>query len=187
LKTIIGESERLSRLVEGVLEFSKLERGKRTYQFRSVSLEEVVRSAARALEYSLASGAFQLRTNIDSTLPKVNADPEALEQAVVNLLANAIKYSGESRDIDLSLHREGDQAVIRVRDKGIGIPLEEQSRIFDGFYRVPLASGRQVPGTGLGLTLADHIVKAHRGRIQIESLPGAGSTFSILLPIREVA
>jgi signal transduction histidine kinase len=187
LKTIIGESEKLSRLVEGVLEFSKTERGKRNYHFSSVSIEQVVRSAARALDYSLASGGFQLRMEIDSALPKVNADPEALEQAVVNLLTNAIKYSGENRDIDLSLHREGDHAVIRVRDQGIGIALEEQSRIFESFYRAPLATERNVPGAGLGLTLADHIVKAHRGRIQVESLPGAGSTFSILLPIREGA
>jgi signal transduction histidine kinase len=186
LKTIIGESEKLSRLVEGVLEFSKTERGKRNYRFSSVSVEQVVRSAARAVDYSLTSGGFQLRMDLDSdsALPKVTADPEALEQAVVNLLTNAIKYSGESRDIDLSLHREGDHAVIRVRDQGIGIALEEQSRIFESFYRAPLTTKRNVPGAGLGLTLADHIVKAHRGRIQVESLPGAGSTFSILLPIR---
>jgi signal transduction histidine kinase len=183
LKTIIGESERLGRLVEGVLEFSKIEQGKRTYHFGSISLEQVVRSAAKALEYPLALGAFQLHINLDSTLPKMIADPEALEQAVVNLLANAMKYSGENREIDLSLRREEDQAVIRVRDNGIGIPLEEQSRIFEGFYRVPLTAGQSIPGAGLGLTLVDHVVKAHRGRVRVESLPGQGSTFSILLPI----
>jgi signal transduction histidine kinase len=185
LKIIMGESERLSRLVEGVLEFSKLEQGKRLYRFDPISLEEVVRSAAHALEYSLGSGEFQLHFDLDPSLPRVSADRDALEQAVVNLLSNAMKYSGGNREIDLTLRREGDRAVIRVRDRGIGIAPEDHSRIFESFYRAPLIDGRLVPGTGLGLTLVDHIVKAHRGRVLVESQIGEGSTFSILLPIPE--
>jgi signal transduction histidine kinase len=183
MKTILAESERLSRLVEGVLEFSKLEQGKRLYHFDSVSLEDVVGSAAQALAYSLECGGFQLHLDVEADLPPVNADRDALEQAVVNLLSNAMKYSGDGRDIDLSLRREDREAVIRVRDRGIGIAPEEQSRIFESFYRAPLADGAHVPGTGLGLTLVDHIVTAHRGRVAVESQSGQGSTFSILLPL----
>ncbi len=183
LRTIVGESERLSRLVDGVLEFSRIDQGKRVYRLQPVALEEVLRSAARALDYSLAQGNFELRTEVDPAVPPVAADREALEQAVMNLLGNAMKYSGEDRRIDLSLSLEHNNAVIRVRDRGIGIPLEEQSRIFERFYRATDSDQRNIPGTGLGLALVDHIVKAHGGRVAVESLPGRGSTFSILLPI----
>jgi two-component system phosphate regulon sensor histidine kinase PhoR len=183
LKTIVGESERLSRLVDGVLEVSRIDQGKRVYRLQPVILEEVVRSAARALEYPLAQGRFELRISIDPAVPPMLADPEALEQAVMNLLGNAMKYSGEAREIDLTLSRENSHAVIRVRDRGIGIPLEEQSRIFERFYRAPDSGRRNIPGTGLGLALVDHIVKGHGGRVAVESKPEEGSTFSILLPI----
>lgn len=183
VKTILGESERLSRLVDGVLEFSKIDQGKRVYRLQPITLEDVLRSAARALEYSLASGKFELRIEADPAVPSVAADREALEQAVVNLISNAMKYSGEDRRIDLSLGLERDNAVIRIRDRGIGIPLEEQSRIFERFHRVPDSEQRNIPGTGLGLALVDHIVKAHGGRVAVESRPGCGSTFSITLPI----
>jgi signal transduction histidine kinase len=183
LKTILGESERLSRLVDGVLEFSKIDQGKRVYRLQPVALEEVLRSAAHALDYSLIGGNFQLQIEVDPAVPAVAADREALEQAVLNLLSNAMKYSGEDRRIDLVLTRESDNAVIRVRDRGIGIPLAEQSRIFERFHRAPDSEQRNIPGTGLGLALVDHIVKAHGGRVAVESQPGQGSTFSILLPI----
>ena len=182
LKTIVGESERLSRLVDGVLEFSRIDQGKRVYHLQPVILEEVVRSAARALEYPLAQGRFDLRISVDPDAPQVPADREALEQAVMNLLGNAMKYSGEAREIDLTVCREDSHAVIRVRDRGIGIPMEQQSRIFERFYRAPDSDKRNIPGTGLGLALVDHIVKAHGGRVAVESRPGEGSTFSILLP-----
>jgi len=181
--TILGEAERLSRLVEGVLAFSKADQGKRLYRFQSLSLEEVVRSAARAVQYQLYQGQFDLRLEIKGSFPLVNADGEAIEQAVVNLLVNAMKYSGTSHEIELSLRREGNHAVVCVRDRGIGIAPGEQERIFEKFYRAPLADQRHVPGTGLGLALVAQIVKAHCGRVEVESQVGQGSAFSILLPL----
>lgn len=185
VKTIVGESERLSRLVDGILDFSRIEQGERTFHFRPVSLAEVLQSAARQLEYQLAQGGFQLRIAVDFADARVRADYEAVERAIVNLLSNAMKYSGERRDIDLSLHRDGDRAVIRVHDYGIGIAAGERARIFGRFHRAPLPDGRVVPGAGLGLTIVDQIVKAHNGRVTVESQPRQGSTFSIFLPIHE--
>ncbi len=187
VRAILGESERLSRQVDGVLEFSRIEQGKRIYRLQPVALEEALRSAARALDYSLAQGGFELRIDVDAAVPPVAADREAIEQAVRNLLSNAMKYSEEDKRIDLSLSLEQNNAVIRVRDRGIGIPLEEQSLIFERFHRAPDSGQRNIPGTGLGLALVDHIVKAHGGCVAVESQPGRGSTFSISLPVSVTA
>lgn len=186
LKTIIGESERLSRLVDGVLDFSRIEQGKRTYRFRPVALDEIVRSAVQALAYPLAQGGFELRLAADC-VPPVKGDRAALEQVIINLLTNAMKYSGDRREIDVSVKPQGEQAVIRVQDHGVGIAPEEQRRIFERFYRAPGQDGGNVPGAGLGLTLVDHVVKAHGGQVTVESQPGEGSVFSIVLPVAEGA
>jgi len=186
LRTIIGESERLSRLVDGVLDFSRIEQGKRTYRFCPVALAEVVRSAVQALEYPLSQGGFELRLAVDN-VPPIHGDRVALEQAVTNLLTNAMKYSGDHREIEVSVTRQGDRAVVRVHDHGAGIAPEEQLRIFERFYRATTPDGGNVPGAGLGLTLVDHVVKAHGGAVTVESQPGQGSAFSILLPIAEEA
>jgi signal transduction histidine kinase len=185
LDTIVNESERLTRLLDNVLDFSKIERGERNYRRETVSLAEVVRAAARTLHYPLSNQGFNLRLEIEDGLPTVSADTDAIEQAVLNLLTNAMKYSGDSREIALRLLRRNGDAVIQVTDHGIGIPPAEQARIFQKFYRISTPGNQQVPGTGLGLTLVDHIAKAHGGRVEVESLPGSGSTFSIILPLEE--
>ena len=183
LGTIVSESERLSRLVDGVLMFSKAEQGKRTYRLRPVSPAEVVRDAARALEYPLSQHGFRLHMQVEEGLPLVHADRDALEQAILNLLSNAMKFSGDARDIELGLGRSNGEIVVRVADRGIGIAPEEQSRIFDKFYRAPTRENQLIPGTGLGLALVAQIVKAHGGRVEVESAPGKGSTFRLRLPV----
>jgi len=185
LDTITNECERLSRLVDEVLLFSKADQGKKVYRFRPVRLEETVQAAARALEYPLRQKGFRLRMNIEAGLPTVKADEDALEQAILNLLSNAMKYSGDSRDIELGLARENGSLIVRVSDHGVGIAPEEQARIFERFYRAPTRENQLIPGTGLGLTLVALIVKAHGGRVLVESAPAKGSTFSICLPMEE--
>ena len=187
LDTIVNESERLTRLLNNVLDFSKIEEGRKAYRRETASLASVVRTAARAMAYPLEQHGFVLRVDIDDSLPQPNVDADALEQAILNLLTNAMKYSGSGRTIDLRLARDGRQAVISVRDEGIGIPLADQARIFEKFYRIVTPENSRIPGTGLGLTLVDHIVKAHDGSVQVESAPGRGSVFSIRLPLHEDA
>jgi signal transduction histidine kinase len=181
--TILGESERLSRLVDNVLELSKIEEGRKTYHMAPVRLAGILDAAVRAMRYPLERAGFTLHLDVEEQLPTIQADADALEQAILNLLTNAVKYSGDSRGIWLSVHGENGDAVIRVRDEGVGIPAEEQKRIFDRFYRVPSKANEAVPGAGLGLTLVEHVAGALGGRVEVESTPGRGSTFSIRIPI----
>jgi signal transduction histidine kinase len=185
LDTIVSESERLTRLVDNVLDFSRIERGRKNYRFRLTSLGAVVRAAGRAVQYPLASQGFRLNTEVEEDVSLARADPDALEQAVLNLLTNALKYSGDSREIGLRLRRTDDGAEIQVVDRGIGIPAEEQTRIFDKFYRSPTRENELLPGTGLGLTLVEHVARAHGGTVTVESRPGEGSTFSIRVPVED--
>jgi signal transduction histidine kinase len=133
----------------------------------------------------LEQAGFHLNVALDRNLSPVPVDRDAIEQAILNLLNNAIKYSGESREIALRLFRDDGNAVIQVADHGLGIAPEEQARIFERFYRVPSEDNRRIPGAGLGLTLVEHIVKAHGGSVGVESRPGEGSTFTIRLPLEK--
>jgi two-component system phosphate regulon sensor histidine kinase PhoR len=169
--------------VDSVLDFSRIERGGKTYELQDTRLEDVVRSAARAMEYPLSQMGFSLTIASDGSEPTLRADPEALTQAILNLLGNAMKYSGESRSIEIRIGTRDDEAFVDVIDHGIGIARDEQSRIFERFHRVQSTETSDIAGTGLGLPLALHVVEAHRGRIALVSNPGHGSTFSVLLPL----
>jgi two-component sensor histidine kinase len=182
LDTIVSESERLARLVDNVLDFSKIEQGKKIYRLRPTSLTEVVRSAARAMRYPLAKQGFTLDISIDEDLPLLPADADAIEQAIFNLLSNAMKYSGDARRVELRLERDREVAAIKVVDRGIGISVTDQQHIFDKFYRVTSNQTNLIAGTGLGLTLVKHIAEAHGGRVDVQSAVGAGSTFTIRIP-----
>jgi two-component system phosphate regulon sensor histidine kinase PhoR len=119
----------------------------------------------------------------EDSLPLVPVDPDALEQAILNLLTNAMKYSGDSRDIDMRLGREDGHAIIEVTDQGVGVEPEEVARLTEKFYRGADPENRQVPGTGLGLALVEHMAEAHGGELRIRSVVGKGSTFRICLPL----
>ena len=184
LDTIVGESERLSRLINNVLDFSRIEEGRREYNRVPTDLADVVRDAARVMSYPLAAESFELHTNIDDNVPAVSADRDAVMQAVLNLLSNAVKFSNGKRQIELSLSADSGRALIGVRDQGVGIAPAEQARIFEKYYRSPEAEHRGIAGAGLGLALVAHIAESHDGGIDVESSPNAGSTFTLWLPIR---
>ncbi len=183
LQTIVNESERLTRLLNNVLDFSNIEQGRKSYRLEPHLLGAIVSSAARVMEYPFAQLGFELRFDLAAAIPDVPVDADAIQQAVLNLLSNAMKYSAGGHVIDLRVTREGTHAVIAVTDRGLGIPSAEHGRIFEKFYRVTGPDRDRIPGTGLGLTLVDHIVKGHRGTVTVTSAPGEGSTFSIRLPI----
>ena len=187
LKTIVSESERLTRLVDSVLEFSRIEQGRKTYQMHVVQLDAVVRAATRTMEYPLSQLGFTLAVQDDGTNPTVLGDPEALTQVVLNLLGNAMKYSGDARRIELRTGTRGDSAFVEVADHGIGIARSEQARIFERFHRVQSPETTAIAGAGLGLALVRHVVEAHHGRIAVVSDVGRGSTFSVNLPLQGLA
>jgi len=186
LETIVNESERLARLVDNVLDFSKIEQGKKIYRLRPVRLEDIAGSAVRAMQFPLAQQGFHLRYSVEEDMPELQADPDAIQQAILNLLTNAMKYSGDSREIDLRLFARDGNAVIEVVDRGLGLTPDERKRVFEKFYRAPSHESHSIAGTGLGLTLVAHIANGHGGRVEVESAPGEGSTFCILIPIASI-
>jgi signal transduction histidine kinase len=178
---IVGETRRLSRLINTVLDFSTIERGQKQYRMADVNVSEVVRSALNTLKYSLEEQGFTLEAEIEPGV-KAAGDADALEQAILNLMDNAVKYSHHNRWLRIGLSSRDHLVYLRVSDKGIGIPEGEQRRIFEKFYRSPAGNEGDAGGAGLGLTVVQHIVGAHGGRIEVESTVGQGSSFTIVLP-----
>lgn len=179
-RIITRESTRLGRLVDQILAFARIERGELKYELREGDLAPVVAGVVEDYRDWLAHAGFVLEADIPEAAPPVAFDPAAVSQAVVNLLDNAAKYSGDSRAIEVRMAVEGQQVVIDVRDQGVGIPASEQSRIFDRFYRAAAGSGKG--GYGLGLFMVRHIMSVHRGRVEVESAPGQGSRFRLVFP-----
>jgi len=182
------ESRRLTQLVDNILDFASIESGRKTYRFERCDVAEVVCATLRTFEVRLRQDGFGIRIEgADTPFPPARIDQGAIVQSLSNLLDNAVKYSREARDIVVALHREEDFIVISVRDQGIGIPRNEQRKIFDRFHRVSTGLVHDVKGSGLGLAIVQHIVRAHHGKVTVESRPGEGSTFSIHLPIESPA
>jgi signal transduction histidine kinase len=178
------ESRRLSRLIENILDFARIESGRKTYAFAPVDVAHVVETTLQSFEPHLAHSGFTCAFRApEEPLPPASADADALGQAIHNLLDNAVKYSGEARAIEVRLARDGDEITVAVTDHGIGIAPEEQARIFDRFHRVGTGLVHEVKGSGLGLSLVQHIVQVHGGRVTVESEPGIGSTFTLHLPV----
>jgi signal transduction histidine kinase len=178
-----GESERLSRLVEDLLDFGRMDAGAREYRFQPVEPATFVRTVAAEFRAQARAHGYHIEIAAAPALPDVRGDREALGRALWNLLDNAVKYSPESKTIWVEAVREGGQVAIRVRDEGVGIAGADQRQIFKKFVRTSSAKAAGITGTGLGLTMVQHIVSAHGGEVRVNSTPGAGSAFTILLPV----
>jgi signal transduction histidine kinase len=181
-RIINQESRRLTRLINNILDFARIEEGRKEYRFAATDVAEVVEEVLKSYEYQIARAGFDLRTEIAPELPSVMLDRDAISQAALNLLNNAVKYSTEVKRITVRVTAREDGVAIEVADCGVGIPPAEQEKIFEKFYRVGAGLTHDTKGSGLGLALVKHIVEAHRGRITVESAPGKGSKFTILLP-----
>jgi signal transduction histidine kinase len=178
------ESERLTELVEQVMCFASAKAGKVIRPTEPIPVERVVEESLKSCRSLIEQAHCIVEKHVDPDLPLVMGDPVALKQAVHNLLSNAAKYGAEGgRWIGIYAQREGDHAVvIRVADRGPGIPAEERESVFDPFFRGRRAIEDQIHGTGLGLNLVKGIVEAHGGTITVESAPGKGTEFSIRIP-----
>ena len=182
-RIINSESKKLTRLIENILDFSRMEAGLRPYRMEPADLRESVTKVLARMETQFSQGNFNIKTHIQPDLPRILADEGATEQAIENLLANAMKYSGESRTIEVAAKRAAGHIVVSVTDHGIGISRREQGRIFRKFYRVQRELGGGPQGTGLGLAIVDHTMRGHGGFVRVESEPDHGSTFSLHFPI----
>jgi signal transduction histidine kinase len=182
-RIINGESKKLTRLIENILDFSRMEAGLRPYRMEPADLSESLAKVLSRMETQFSQGNFAIKTTIEPNLPRVLADEGAAEQAIENLLANAMKYSGDAKAIEVAARKADGHIVVSVTDHGIGISRREQGRIFRKFYRVQRELGGGPQGTGLGLAIVDHTMRGHGGYVRVESEPDRGSTFSLYFPI----
>jgi signal transduction histidine kinase len=176
------ESERLSRLIDNVLDFSRIESGRQRYEIVPGSVEPVIHEVLESFRHPLQQQGFTLDLSIAPDLPDVPLDAEAMKQALANLLDNAMKYSAERRRIAVSARGEGDGVAVEVADEGVGIPVSERERIFEKFYRIGQSETQGRRGSGVGLALVKHIVEAHGGRVTVDARAGGGSRFTLHLP-----
>ncbi len=177
------ESERLSALINNILDFSRIEAGRKEYDFRETDLAELVRNTLESYRFQIERNGFALEGNIADNLPPVSVDREAIARSLLNLINNALKYSQNEKYLAVNLYRTDGTAKLEVIDHGIGIPHSEQPKIFEKFYRVGDPLVHNTKGSGLGLALVLHIVQAHGGKVSVESAPGQGSKFTIALPL----
>lgn len=177
------ESRRLTHLIDNILDFSKIESGGREFVFNRTNVREMVEETLKAFEVRFSQSKFDLVFEVhDEPLPEAVINRDAINQCLVNLIDNAIKYSGDSKRIIVRVGCEETYVTISVIDYGIGIPKNEQRRVFEKFYRVSTGLIHEVRGSGLGLAIVKHTMDAHRGKITVRSRPGFGSTFTLYLP-----
>ncbi len=177
------ESERLTHLIDNVLDYSRIDSGNKEYEFEETDLVEIIRHSLEAYKFHIRDMGFEIESKMPEEPVMIPIDKDAISQAFLNLLSNAVKYSEERKHIRVEIVRETNSVLISVRDQGVGIAREELKKIFDKFYRVPNDMVKKPRGSGLGLTLTRHIVEAHSGKIEVDSEPGRGSRFSIRLPL----
>ena len=182
---ILNETRRLSGIVNRILTFSRIESNKRKYVFAYNDLNEVVESSSQSFCHSVENSGFTCSFIPEKNLPLIQVDKEAITDALVNLVDNAIKYSAESKEIVIRTGRSENYVFVEVEDHGIGISEKNQKYIFDKFYRVSETNlANKVKGSGLGLAIVKHIMDAHTGKIYVKSTPGAGSLFRLSFPIK---
>ncbi len=180
---ILQETERLSGIVNKILNFSQIESGKKAYKFSRVDINNIVYDVANTFKLNLKNKGFQYSVNCAEKLPEIQVDEEAVKDALINIIDNATKYSIDNKQIDITTGFDNSWVYIKVSDKGIGISEKELKHIFEKFYRVTEKNlALKAKGSGLGLTIVKHIMDSHKGKIDVKSKKGLGTTFSLLFP-----
>ena len=178
LKIIARHSDRLNSIIEDLLTLSRIEQGQMTVveHLQVTSINQLIQQVLQVCEHSASEKGIKLEMNGDEILDAA-VNPPLLEQALINLVENAIKYSDAKSLVTLSLEKQADKFIIGVKDHGFGIEAKHHERIFERFYRIDVARSRKLGGTGLGLSIVKHIIQAHQGTVSVTSTPGEGSTF----------
>lgn len=182
IRLVAAESSRLSRFLHNILDFGKIEQDIKTYNFQKAEIQPVIEETIKVFQGRTDRDEFTIQAELPRKPVALHIDEDAVKRALTNLLDNAIKYSSDKKVVKVELERRAKQVEIRVMDRGIGIPVDEQEKIFEGFYRHSEASQHSPKGVGLGLKIIKHIMKAHGGEVRVSSIPGEGSTFSLIFP-----
>lgn len=181
---IARESERLAHLISNILSFASIDAGRKRYDLRPCDLGKVVRDTYDSYRVHLDANGFAHSLSVDGNLPTTLADADAVSQAVINLMENAVKYSPDVKEARVDVRAEADAIRVSVRDRGIGISPEDRGRVWEDHFRTREARALGTRGSGLGLSLVRHIVAAHGGHVELESFPGKGSAFAMIFPVR---
>jgi len=184
LRVIINESDRMTKIVQDLLELSRFDTGNSILAVEMFSIERSIRDVYAAIALDAKKRSHELNLELEWKLPKIVGDRARIEQVLMNIITNALKYTPDGGKIDIYGGRTGSDVWIRIVDTGIGIPQDELARVFDRFYRVDKARSRESGGTGLGLPIAREIVTKHGGNIKIDSATDIGTTVTVTLPIK---
>jgi signal transduction histidine kinase len=182
-RIIREESERLTALINNILDFSRIEAGRKEYEFEETNLRSLVRDTLDSYRYQIEQQGFAFELHIADDIPNVVVDREAIARSLLNLVNNALKYSREVKILRVQVYCKEGAVNIEVIDHGIGIPRHAQEKIFEKFYRVEDPLVHNTKGSGLGLALVRSMIQAHGGAVSVESMPGEGSRFTLSLPL----
>jgi len=185
LRIVNEECDRLSRIVNDVLDLSRMESGRRRLHASPVALQSLVQEVLTTLQPELQQKRLRVSLDLEAGLPPIEADADLLRQVLVNLIANAAKFTRPDTEITLRAHAAADRITIRVEDRGMGIPPDKLARVFERFYRIEEGGNERVSGTGLGLAIVKGVVELHGGTVRAESVVGEGSSFIIELPLKQ--
>jgi two-component system phosphate regulon sensor histidine kinase PhoR len=185
-KVINTEANRLSRMVNKILNFSRIERGKREYHFTSCNLNVEIETILENYKQHFDQNGFEIQFDMDHSLPELKLDKEAIGEALINLIDNAMKYSADVKRIEIRTFFQAAQVYLEVKDYGIGIAKKDQAFVFDKFFRVTSGNlALKAKGSGIGLSIVKHIMDAHQAKVELESLEGKGSSFTLIFPVNK--
>ncbi len=182
-RLLASESGRLARIVENMLDFSRIVAGRMSLNRQATDMNEYLKGLQQQLEVQVRPTGHHVHLHLGRELPACTIDRDALSRAIANLVSNAAKYSPDAREIALTAQRRDGMLSVMVRDRGAGIPPDDLPHVFDRFYRARNANGEHIQGTGLGLTIVKDTVERHGGRVRIDSTPGEGTVVELLIPI----